>query len=102
MGFSTTQAVGAELAAVLPNDGIPWYKKPHLLRLSFSIISIVLFSTANGCDGSMMNGLQSLDQWQTFMNYPVGAWLGFINAAASLGSFSLYPFVAWICAQYGR
>jgi hypothetical protein len=48
MGFSTTQAVGAELAAVLPNDGIPWYKKPHLLRLNFSIISIVLFSAANG------------------------------------------------------
>lgn len=34
-------AVGDELAAVLP-DG-PWYKRDHLLKLNFCIISLVLF-----------------------------------------------------------
>lgn len=43
------------------------------------------FSSATGYDGSMMNGLQSLTEWQTFMAHPTGAWLGFVAAAASLG-----------------
>lgn len=38
-------AIGKELLAVLPNDGVPWYKKPYLLRLNFSILSLVLFGT---------------------------------------------------------
>lgn len=38
-----TDAIGHELLAVLPNDNIPWYKKPHLLRLNFSLLSLVLF-----------------------------------------------------------
>jgi hypothetical protein len=102
MVSSNAQSVGAELAAVLPNDSIPWYRKPHLLQLNFSILSIVFFSAANGYDGSMMNGLQSLDQWQTFMNYPTGAWLGFINAAPSLGAFFVYSIAAWIYSHYWR
>jgi MFS family permease len=99
---SNTRAVGAGLAGVLPNDGIPWYRKGYLVRLNFSIVSLILFSSANGYDGSMMNGLQALDQWQEFMNHPTGAWLGFINAAQSLGAFFVYPLVAWICARFGR
>ncbi|PVH79102.1 general substrate transporter [Cadophora sp. DSE1049] len=102
MSKSNIQAVGAELAAVLPIDQIPWYKKSHLRSLNFSIISCVLFSAANGYDGSMMNGLQSLQQWQSFMNFPTGAWLGFINAVTPLGACMLYPAVVWMVGKYGR
>lgn len=86
-----SKAVGADMAAVLPQDGRPWYKKTHLLKLNFCMLSLILFSSSNGYDGSMMNGLQSLDQWQVFMDKPMGAWLGFINGAMSLGSVVNYP-----------
>jgi hypothetical protein len=39
----------------------------------------------------MMNGLQSLPQWQTFMGHPKGAWLGFINGSQAIGQFFGYP-----------
>ena len=90
-------AVGAELAAVLPNNGIAWYRKSHLVRLF-----LVFFSAATGYDGSLMNGLQTLEQWKFFMGLPKGAWLGFINAASLLGACTVYPLITWICAHYGR
>lgn len=49
-----------------------------------------------------MNGLQSLDRWQLFMNHPTGAWLGFINALQSLGSMLFQPVSAWSANKFGR
>ena len=34
----------------------------------------------NGFDASMMNGLQSLSQWEDAFNHPVGGTLGLLNA----------------------
>lgn len=102
MRAQNTHAVGAELAAVLPNDGIAWYRKSSLLRLNLSIFFLVFFSAATGYDGSFMNGLQALDQWKIFMGSPKGAWLGFVNAASLLGGCTVYPLITWICARYGR
>lgn len=36
-------AIGRQLLDVLPRDDVAWYRKPHLLRLNFSILSLVLF-----------------------------------------------------------
>ncbi|KAL2669782.1 hypothetical protein Neosp_015227 [[Neocosmospora] mangrovei] len=98
---SKANAVGEKLAAVLPNNG-PWYKQKHLLKLNFCILSLIMFSSSNGYDGSLMNGLLALPQWHGFMDNPTGAWLGFINAIYSLGSVIVYPTAAWICNKYGR
>lgn len=49
-----------------------------------------------------MNGLQSLEQWQSFMHQPTGAWLGFINALQSLGSMLFQPVSAWSANRLGR
>ena len=35
---------------------------------------------SNGYDGSMMNGLQTLDQWKNYLNNPQGSTLGLFNA----------------------
>lgn len=46
MGVMTTaksRTVGAELAAVLPQTGQPWYKNGGLLKLNFCIFSIIMF-----------------------------------------------------------
>lgn len=35
---------------------------------------------SNGYDGSMMNGLQTLDQWRNYFGNPQGSTLGLFNA----------------------
>jgi Arabinose efflux permease len=81
---------------------VPWYTIPHLRELNLIILSLLMYSGTVGYDGSMMNGLQSLTQWQTFMKYPIGAWLGFINAAMTLGGFVTLPCQAWTADRFGR
>lgn len=96
------KSVGAELAAVLPVDGKPWYKKRNQVFLNFCIMSLFLLSSGNGYDGSMLNGLLALPHWQSFMKHPSGAWLGFISGAQNLGGIFFYPVVAWSSNHFGR
>jgi MFS family permease len=49
-----------------------------------------------------MNGLQSLTQWENFMDHPTGAWLGFIGAIQSLGAMLGMPLQAWAANKFGR
>lgn len=115
-------AVGDELAAVLPD--VAWYKRSHLLKLNFVIASLTLFckcarrrslqakipftdddccpASANGYDGSLMNGLQALHQWESFFDTPAGAWLGFFNAIYWVGTGVSYPLAAIVANKYGR
>ena len=109
MGFKKHDAESAPspieedpLAAVLPQNAPPWYKQGHLLHLNFIIASLVMYSSANGYDGSLMNGLEALDQWKAFMDNPAGAWLGWINAIYWLGCGVGYPSASWIANKYGR
>lgn len=102
MHLNHLKAVGPELAAVLPKDDTPWYKKPHLLKLNLSIFCLVLYSSANGYDGSMMNGLQALHEWGRFMGGPTGAYLGFVVAVQSLGATVCFPVVAYANNKFGR
>ncbi|KAI3584182.1 general substrate transporter [Fusarium oxysporum f. sp. albedinis] len=99
---SNLRVVGAEFAAVLPDDLKPWYRQGHLLRLNFCILSLSLLSSANGFDSSLMSGLLALSQWNEFMNQPAGAWLGFINviywAAVGIGA----PTAGWAATRFGR
>lgn len=79
-----------------------WYRQKHLLRLNFIIFSLIMFSSANGFDGTLMNGLQALDQWNEFMDNPSGPWLGWLNGIYWLGSGIGYPTAAWIANRWGR
>lgn len=49
-----------------------------------------------------MNGLQTLNSWQEFLNTPKDAWLGFINAAFWIGMGVAYPIAAMVSNTYGR
>ncbi|KAL3460373.1 general substrate transporter [Aspergillus heterothallicus] len=104
MGYKDIQkrSVGPELAALLPDDGVPFYRKKHLLRLNLSLFCLFLLSASDGYDGTLMNGLQALPHWQEFMDHPTGAWLGFVNAVTSLSAFVSYPIVAWCNNKIGR
>ncbi|KAK9310865.1 high-affinity glucose transporter, partial [Lipomyces starkeyi] len=95
--------VGEELAKILPVTDVPWWRQSHLLRLNIFIFLSLFYSSAIGYDTSLMNGLQSLEQWQEFMDFPTGAWLGFINAVGPLGSLVVTAFgTSFIADKYGR
>ena len=49
-----------------------------------------------------MNGLQALPSWQTLMQNPIGAWLGWIGAIYWLGCGLCYPVTAWVANKWGR
>ncbi|KAH6695147.1 sugar transporter [Plectosphaerella plurivora] len=83
-------------------DATPWWKKSHMVRLNYSIISLVLFSSANGYDGGIMGGLLALKTWNTFMDFPTGAYLGWITAIYWLGNGVTFPLAAWVSNRYGR
>ncbi|KAF4454440.1 hypothetical protein F53441_3067 [Fusarium austroafricanum] len=88
--------------AVLPNPNTPWYKQAHLVKLNALILGLMCFQSAIGYDGSLLNGLQSLPQWSTFMNHPSGEWSGFINAIYFVGFFVACPLSSWLANKYGR
>src|SRR3954470_2918630 len=73
------------LASVLPDTGTPWYKQRHLLLLNLGMIIPYLSSTTNGYDGSMLNGLQSMSQWQHFFGSPTGTRLGSLSNGVIFG-----------------
>ena len=98
----TSDNITGELEQFLPADHKSWYKKGHLIRLNLIASSLVLFSSSNGFDGSLMNGLQALSQWNTFMNNPSGAWLGWLNGIYWVGCFIGYPCGAFIGNKWGR
>ncbi|KAL3488337.1 major facilitator superfamily domain-containing protein [Aspergillus germanicus] len=80
----------------------PWYRVPHLIQLNLTICSLFMWSGAMGYKGSVINGLMSLQQWQSFMNYPTSTWLGFINAITVLSGLFCYPVQAWVSDIFGR
>lgn len=110
-------AVGDDMTALLLPG--PWYKHGHLLKLnlciflltllctynfisSYSLSLLMLTASSNGYDGSLMNGLQALHQWNRFMGEPSGAWLGFINGIYWIGAIITYPMAALVSNKYGR
>lgn len=52
--------------------------------------------------GSLMNGLQSLKQWNSYFDNPTGTRLGVVNAAQSIGSVLSIPLIGTACDRFGR
>lgn len=52
----------------------------RLIVLNAWITLLLITSSTNGYDGSMMNGLQSLTLWENYFNHPHGGRLGLFNA----------------------
>lgn len=70
------------------------------MRKTYIILMfVVLTSATNGYDGSMMNGLQTLEPWQDYFGHPTGSQLGILNAIMAIGSLCAIPFVPY-CADY--
>ena len=56
---------------VLANGGwFSWMGDKGILKLNAILVLSLISSYATGYDGSMMNGLQSLDTWNAAFNNP--------------------------------
>ena len=75
---------------------------PRLIILNAWILLLLITSSTNGFDGSMMNGLQSLPQWQNAFNYPGSSMLGLLNAIQNIGVLVGLPFAPYIADGVGR
>ncbi|KAG7662125.1 uncharacterized protein J8A68_004387 [[Candida] subhashii] len=111
--FETEQ--GTELGQTGPsnnllNDSIddylylkkPFYKYGFLNKLHFCIFVITIASTNNGYDGSMLNGLQMIDNWKDSMGHPTGHVLGALANGVVFGGLLSSVCAAWISDKFGR
>lgn len=94
--------VGPAIADVLPQHNQPWFQVKHLLRLNLILLVPLLSSATAGYDGSLMNGLQSIEEWRHYFHHPQGTMLGFVNAAQNFGCVIILPFCGWLSDKYGR
>jgi len=79
-----------------------WYNNRRLIALNGWIVLLLITSSTNGYDGSMMNGLQSLPQWKEAFNNPTGQKLGLLNAIQNIGALAGYPFAPYAADIFGR
>ena len=88
---------------LLDLDKTPWYKKKNLRKLYFCLVPAVLgVEMTSGYDGSILNGLQAVDSWNTYFNNPGGAVLGVITAAFSIGAVLALPVVPFVSVSSFR
>ncbi|KAH7121681.1 sugar transporter [Dactylonectria macrodidyma] len=99
MALSVSEKPAVETSATATASS---HQMPSLLKLSFSLVSMVMFGSAVGYDGSMSGGLLALSQWTGFMDNPAGSWLGFINAIYWVAFGIGIPVAGWAANRYGR
>ncbi|KAG9236873.1 MFS sugar transporter-like protein [Amylocarpus encephaloides] len=81
---------------------VTWYKQKGMRGLYVCLLFVVLTSATNGYDSSMMNGLQSLEQWRDYYNSPSPSQLGLLNCIWPVGSLVALPFVPYTADILGR
>lgn len=80
----------------------PWYRQAHLVSLNLAVFVVTLTSTNNGYDGSMLNGLQSLQSWHDKMSNPTGHVLGALSNGTIFGGILAIPFAPLVSDRLGR
>jgi len=97
------EAADPIVTRLVEEDHTPWYKKPNLRMLYLTMVPACLgVEYTSGYDSSMMNGIQTIDEWKLYFHKPHSAQLGFMAASYSLGSVLALPFVPYINERYGR
>ncbi|KAG6377566.1 hexose transporter [Boletus reticuloceps] len=79
-----------------------WYNNRRLITLNAWIVLLLITSSTTGYDGSMMNGLQSLPQWESSFHNPSNGKLGLLNAIQNIGALAGYPFAPYLSDGIGR
>ncbi|KAJ7473816.1 general substrate transporter [Mycena galericulata] len=93
---------GANAYTNLIDPNRKWYNNRRLIALHGWITLLLITNYASGYDGSMVNGLQSLPQWERYFNFPTKGKLGLLSAIQNIGSLAAYPFAPYLCDGIGR
>lgn len=93
---------GLVLSDIIPKDRKPWYSDWTLWKLNLLLLSCLLTQTATGFDASMINGMQSLPQWQKFFGEPMGTKLGAMTFGPNGGVLISILISAQLCDWLGR
>lgn len=88
--------------AKLEVPDVTWYKDAGLRKLYFMMPILMLCATVNGYDGSLLNGLQTMQTWQDYFNNPNGSTLGLFTAIVNIGAFAALFFAPYIADLFGR
>ncbi|KAJ3541733.1 hypothetical protein NM208_g2601 [Fusarium decemcellulare] len=96
-------AATSEVSRLLAEDKTPWYHKKNLRRLyAFLVPAGLGVEITTGFDGSVLNGLQAVDKWQSHFGYPEKATLGLISASMAIGSVAAVPVIPYLNDRWGR
>lgn len=100
-----TDAAGFEgtmLRDVIPKRDKMWWHYPELRTLNLLLICAIVTDITNGYDGSMLNGLQIIENWQTYFNEPTGSILGVISNGTRFGQVASLLVSATLIQRFGR
>ncbi|KAH8895526.1 MFS transporter [Thozetella sp. PMI_491] len=95
--------IETEVQRLLKVDTTTWYKKRNLLTLYLLLVPAAIgVEMTTGYDGSVLNGLQAVQTWQTYFGSPSGATLGILSASYNLGGLISLPVVPYVNDRLGR
>ncbi|KAK7676718.1 hypothetical protein QCA50_020294 [Cerrena zonata] len=101
-GAVATGGSSTEGYAHLIDPNRKWYNNRRIITLHAWIVLLLITSSTNGFDGSLLNSFQSLPTWQSYFNNPTGGRLGLLNAIQNIGSLAGYPFAPYLSDGLGR
>ncbi|KAH0421464.1 hexose transporter protein [Colletotrichum camelliae] len=88
--------------SVRNNANSQWWLDAGLRKNVFHCVGLCGTLFFNGYDGSLFNGLQTIDAWQNFFGHPKGNLLGLMNSAALFPGL-ISPYCAELIAnRFGR
>lgn len=93
---------GLTLKDVTPRLQMAWIRYPQLVQLNFLLLCAFLGQTATGYDGSMLNGMQALPQWNAYFGTPSGGNLGALVNGIVFGVLLALPISSILCDKIGR
>ena len=93
----------SEIGRLVEQDKTPWYRKKSLRMLYFTLVPAALgVEMTSGYDGSVLNGLQAVNPWNTYFDNPNGSILGVLTAAFNIGAVLALPVVPYCNDRWGR
>jgi sugar porter (SP) family MFS transporter len=93
---------GQTVMDLVPKLDKPWFRYGHLLKLNMLMFAPILTQITSGYDGSMMNGLQSIENWQDYFGHPQGHRLGTMSNGLIIGALITTPFLSYLIEYLGR
>ena len=93
---------GIMLKHVMPKRDKMWWSYSNLRTLNILLLCAIMSDVTNGYDGSMLNGIQSVKEWQIYFGKPTGARLGTITNGVRYGQLAALFVCAPIIQRFGR